>query len=272
MTRFIIMPTHPNAAPLRTMLPPGAAPVQKDRALGKFSEVTVDDKVSLEALRAKLGESGYTLVPDNPVSVPPIINRLELPENPAHFKAANNATCRVVDPRGFDADVLGATTLHNEGITGKGVHVFVLDSGIGSNCLFNAQVGEGASFVGANDRADVHGHGTGTASKVNEVAPGATLHSVRVLGDDGVGSTSSILAGLDWVGQWVEKHPNDTPVVVNMSLAGKAVDISTDPWVQKIDELKSKYPIIFVISAGNDGAHGVVPLGAEHPTHLGPRR
>ena len=92
------------------------------------------------------------------------------------------------------------------------VDVAVIDTGIqldhpdlnvvgGTNCVtFFATCGSGWS--------DGNGHGTHVAGTIGAldngvgvvgIAPGARLWSVRVLGNNGTGTTSQIVAGIDWV-------------------------------------------------------------------------
>jgi aqualysin 1 len=73
----------------------------------------------------------------------------------------------------------------------------------------------------ATNPSDCNGHGTHVAGSAAGsrfgVAKGAILHGVRVVNCNGVGTSSSVLAGLDWVVANGVK-----PAVVNMSLGGSA--------------------------------------------------
>src|SRR6185369_7925545 len=98
-------------------------------------------------------------------------------------------------------------------ITGTGMSVAVLDSGIDSNHAQFAAVGGGnriiasVDFTGENRTDDPYGHGTfvaaaaaggtGAGAAYEGVAPGASLINVRVLNSIGVGTVESVLAGLD---------------------------------------------------------------------------
>ena len=63
-----------------------------------------------------------------------------------------------------------------------------------------------------DDGGDVCGHGTACAGIIRSLAPGADLHSVRVLGAANTGSGSALLAGLRYA---IEQRFD----VINMSLS-----------------------------------------------------
>ncbi|MGZ8687009.1 MAG: S8 family serine peptidase, partial [Gaiellaceae bacterium] len=88
--------------------------------------------------------------------------------------------------------------------TGEGVDVCILDSGVDGE---HPLVGGLASAVAVtldgeqirivpDELGDVCGHGTACAGIVRAIAPGCTLHSVRVLGAGNTGSGELILGGL----------------------------------------------------------------------------
>lgn len=105
---------------------------------------------------------------------------------------------------------------------GSGVNVFVVDTGILLNhSEFSGRLLPGYSAV-AGGTNDCEGHGTHVAATIGGstygVAKGVNLTPVRVLDCRGSGSTSGVLAGLDWIARNVTT--NSTKAVVNMSLGG----------------------------------------------------
>jgi subtilisin family serine protease len=109
--------------------------------------------------------------------------------------------------------------------TGSGVKAYIIDTGIhASHTQFGGRVVQGRDTVdGALPAADCNGHGTHVAGTVGGstygVAKGVTLVAVRVLGCNGSGSTSGVIAGVDWV---TGNHLAGQPAVANMSLGGGA--------------------------------------------------
>ncbi|MEU9374770.1 S8 family peptidase [Streptomyces sp. NPDC048255] len=106
--------------------------------------------------------------------------------------------------------------------SGQGVTAYILDTGIDfSHPEFRdgrARPGFDAIGDGRNGQ-DCNGHGTHVAGTVGGtnygVARKSSLVSVRVLGCDGRGSWSGIIAGFDWVAQNARQ-----PAVLNASLGG----------------------------------------------------
>jgi aqualysin 1 len=132
---------------------------------------------------------------------------------------------------------------------GEGVNIYIIDTGIRSDHQnFGGRVSLDFDAIGGSTTyaADCDGHGThvaGTAAgNVTGVARKANLHSVRVLDCTGSGSTSQIIAGINWVAAHHIK-----PAVANMSLGGglsPAEDAAVTKAIAK--------GVTFVVAAGND--------------------
>ncbi len=148
---------------------------------------------------------------------------------------------------------IGATQAWQQGYDGNGVKVAVLDSGIdAAHPDFAGKVAAARSFTPDGTTTDRLGHGTHVASTVagsgstfKGVAPGARLMVGKVLGDDGFGQESWIVAGMEWAASSGAK-------VVNLSLGSAPTD-GTDPMSQAVDRLSASTGTLFVIAAGNAG-------------------
>jgi subtilisin family serine protease len=147
---------------------------------------------------------------------------------------------------------------------GTGVHAYVIDTGIQSG-HFELAGRAGNGFAGVNDAmgtADCNGHGTHVAGtlggKTYGVAKGVTLHPVRVLNCDGMGSTSSVLAGLDWVRRNAVK-----PAVANLSLGGMP-----SPSIDAAVVSTIAAGIVVVAAAGNDSVDACAVSPARVPAVL----
>lgn len=131
---------------------------------------------------------------------------------------------------------------------GAGVNAYVLDTGIDyQHDEFGGRATFGFDAVGdGRDGQDCQGHGThvaGTvAGRTYGVARKANLISVRVLGCDGKGTWSGIIAGLDWVAKNAKQ-----PAVLNGSLGG---DLSEA--VNNAATALSDAGVLPVIAAGNE--------------------
>jgi subtilisin family serine protease len=105
--------------------------------------------------------------------------------------------------------------------TGAGVNAYIIDTGIRrTHTEFGGRAFAGFDAINdGRNTNDCNGHGTHVAGTVGGssvgVAKGVRLFAVRVLSCSGSGSTSGVIAGIDWV---TANHVK--PAVANMSLGG----------------------------------------------------
>jgi subtilisin family serine protease len=138
--------------------------------------------------------------------------------------------------------------------TGAGVKAYIIDTGIRlSHTQFGGRAIDGRDTVdGSLPAADCHGHGTHVAGTVGGstygVAKGVTLVAVRVLNCSGSGTTSGVIAGVDWV---TSNHLAGQPAVANMSLGG-GVSSALDTAVRN----SIADGVSYAIAAGNGNAAG----------------
>jgi PKD repeat protein len=131
--------------------------------------------------------------------------------------------------------------------TGAGVHVYTIDTGI---LLTHTDFGGRASFgfdaIGDGfGQTDCNGHGTHVSGTIGGatygIAKDVTLHSVRVLDCNGMGTFSQVIAGVNWV-----TANKILPAVANMSLGGSAFDALDQAVTNSIAT-----GVTYAIAAGN---------------------
>lgn len=135
--------------------------------------------------------------------------------------------------------------------TGAGVRSYILDTGIlPGHVEFTGRLAAG--YTAINDgrgTSDCNGHGTHVAGTVGGtvygVAKGTTLIPVRVLDCRGSGTTSGVIAGVDWV---ANNHVK--PAVANMSLGGGASSTLDAAVANAVNQ-----GVTFVVAAGNSNAN-----------------
>lgn len=131
--------------------------------------------------------------------------------------------------------------------TGSGTTAYIVDTGIlSSHQEFSGRVLSGYTAISdGNGTTDCNGHGTHVAGTVGGttygVAKSVNLVPIRILGCDGSGASSNVIAGLDWILKNGKK-----PAVVNMSLGG-ATSSSLDSAVENL--YNNGY--VMVVAAGN---------------------
>ena len=135
---------------------------------------------------------------------------------------------------------------------GSGVTAYVIDTGIlASHSQFAGRVAAGFSAINdGNGTNDCNGHGTHVAGTVAGstygIANGATLVPVRVLDCYGSGSTSGVVAGINWM---IENHAAGAPAVANLSLGGSYSATLNDAVARAVAD-----GITVVVAAGNSNA------------------
>jgi aqualysin 1 len=135
--------------------------------------------------------------------------------------------------------------------TGSGVNAYIIDTGIRiTHTQFGGRAVVGFDAVGdGRNGIDCNGHGTHVSGTVGGstygVAKAVRLFAVRVLNCSGSGTTSGVIAGVDWV---TGNHVS--PAVANMSLGG-GVSTALDSAVS--NSIASG--VTYAIAAGNSNTN-----------------
>jgi hypothetical protein len=144
--------------------------------------------------------------------------------------------------------------------TGKGVSVYVFDTGVDvNNVEFEGRASHGPSFAGASSDVGEHGsHVAGTvASKTFGVAKEATIVDVKVLTAKGDGNWWKVMHGIKWA---IDNAP--VPSVFTLSLGSKERGIS-QAVNDAVDAAFAKGHIVTVAAGNsNDDACFYSPSGA----------
>jgi serine protease AprX len=181
-------------------------------------------------------------------------------------------------------DAINATDVHADGVTGEGVTVALIDTGVANipdldDRIVDVKAPNGTTkrcvdISGERNCDDTYGHGTfiagliaGTGDNSNGdykgVAPGAKILSVKISGKDGSSSVGKIIYAI----QWVTRYGDDYGVkVMNLSLGTDSrQSYKVDPLNYAV-ERAWKSGISVVVSAGNNGAvAGSVAKPADDP-------
>ncbi|WP_431802784.1 S8 family peptidase [Halobacillus andaensis] len=194
----------------------------------------------MNVVKAKLPEQAVDALSKNPT--------IDFVEKDHEAQAFEQTT-----PEGISQ--INADDVQEDGNSGSGVKVAVLDSGIEADHE-DLDVAGGESFVSEEPDPynDQNGHGTHVAGTVAGVdndlgvlgtAPESDLYAVKVLNGEGSGSYSDIAAGIEWA------IDNDMDVI-NMSLGGSIGSSTLEQAVDNADDSG----ILVVAAAGNEGSFG----------------
>ena len=200
------------------------------------------------------------------------------------------------------ADMLKVTDVWHDGITGQGVDVALVDSGVARvPGLTGGNVVDGPDLSFESQHADVRyvdtfGHGTHMASIIAGrdsgwtpdaegpqpdsgtfagIAPDARVVSLKVAASDGSADVSQVIAAIDWVTQ--HAHDNRLNIrVLNLSYGTDGTQgYALDPLSYAVEQAW-RHGIVVVVAAGNDGSSRqelanpatnpyVVAVGADDP-------
>jgi subtilisin family serine protease len=162
--------------------------------------------------------------------------------------------------------LIGIDAARARGLTGKGIKVAVVDTGIDeTHPDLKGRIVAEKDFSADGTPHDQMGHGTHVAGiiggtgalsdgKYGGVAPGVELINAKALGRNGSGTIAGIMHAMEWAADQGAR-------IENLSLGGGASD-GTDPLSQDVTAITAKKGVLFVIAAGNSGPRGKVSTPA----------
>lgn len=211
----------------------------------------VDDKTAKE-----LEKEGFLVYDNRPRDLWPGLPKVKMPPH--------DWSMPQVDP----VALTHTDALHQQGITGQGQVVAVLDSGFqhpGFELLAWKDVVDDSS-----EPVDPVGHGTHVTGDVLKTAPDAKIVAVRVMDENGQGRPSDIIRGIQWAVKNREKYGIE---VINMSLGAgpDGLPDKADP-INRAVETATRAGITVVAAGGNSGPDGATigsPADAEASLTVG---
>jgi len=153
-------------------------------------------------------------------------------------------------------------SLYQPAFDGNGTHVFVIDTGCDTTSRYlsghavNVYDVYAATPWAPSANNDRHGHGTHCAGTVGGalvgVAPNTSIWCIKVLSDEGYGTTADVLEGMEAAYNLSRSFPGRS--IISMSLGGICdhLECSTDVQLQVIDNVLTPAGIPVVVAAGND--------------------
>ncbi|MFH1726671.1 MAG: S8 family serine peptidase [Elusimicrobiota bacterium] len=160
---------------------------------------------------------------------------------------------------------MGAHELWRQGLTGKGVKVGVIDSGVGYHPDLEGvmggldETGLPRNYTTQTGPGEMGQHGTHVAGTIHALAPEAEIHSYKAI-DEGSFHENRMMSAQEEttvaksIMAAVDQAVKDGCHVINMSLGTRG--LPSGDMAQKIEE-HARNGVIFVISAGNEGGGGI---------------
>ena len=162
-------------------------------------------------------------------------------------------------------ETIGADELHDLGVTGAGIDIAVIDTGVNAVAGldgFNKVIhGPDLSFESGTEfyAQDTYGHGTAMASIIagdgdgyQGVAPGARILSLKVADNTGAVDVSQVIAALDWVTQYGQGEGLNVRVINLAYVTPSTQPYEIDPLADAVERAWEAGYVV-VVSAGNEG-------------------
>ena len=159
--------------------------------------------------------------------------------------------------------LIGTEAARNRNLTGRGVGIAVLDTGVyphpdfaGRLCCFQDMVGGRKQPYDDNSHGThvmgvLGGSGKRSGGRYEGVAPGASLIGIKVLDREGNGSVTDLLRGLSWIRKQKERYGIQ---IVNISVGSvpRRETAETSALVRGVEAAWAD-GLVVIVAAGNEG-------------------
>ncbi|MGO5164550.1 MULTISPECIES: S8 family peptidase [unclassified Candidatus Paralachnospira] len=159
--------------------------------------------------------------------------------------------------------LIGTEAARNRNLTGRGVGIAVLDTGVyphpdfaGRLCCFQDMVGGRKQPYDDNSHGThvmgvLGGSGKRSGGRYEGVAPGASLIGIKVLDREGNGSVTDLLRGLSWIRKQKKRYGIR---IVNISVGSvpRRETAETSALVRGVEAAWAD-GLVVIVAAGNEG-------------------
>ncbi|MDO8623155.1 MAG: S8 family serine peptidase [archaeon] len=139
-----------------------------------------------------------------------------------------------------------AITLQNVGLTGRGVKVAILDSGIDSRHEIFKDVNIKNFQIADGDIFDGNSHGTHVASILISLSPGVEIYNIKILDDNGNTDVNTIIKG-------IQLAISEKVDIINLSVGELRSDCPSEHPLCIICKKAIDEGIMVVCASGNSG-------------------
>ncbi len=263
--------------------------------IGFYKDLSISERVLIESSGGVIKHT-YKLTPAISIEIPKqsieklkgysFVKYIEKDKSVASIKKLSKKSQRAYQDSLFQNDISGdeyqnslgvskinSKIAHDKNITGKGVKIAILDSGINYNHQdLKDNYSGGHNFIIDVNSSDPYDDGWNThgthmagiiAAKDNGigvvgVAPSASIYAVKVLDYSGFGKVSDIIAGIEWA------VSNDMDIA-NISISGIESDI-----LKSTCDAAEDAGLLIIASAGNSyGESALFPASYDSVVAVG---
>ncbi|MGE5361556.1 MAG: S8 family serine peptidase, partial [Bacteroidales bacterium] len=222
---LLVFATVALAAPQRARLSQDLANELATPTRATLDVIVAGDKAAIDTLAARYGATVKHALKGGAVLRIAGQHLDALSQDPAVSHLSGDVPVRGSDLVTYEATgalAAAAGIAQVPGVTGQGIGVAVIDSGISKHKALRDRIVASVDFTGRGSADDRYGHGTHVAGIIAAasaqfpgIAPDVWLVNLKALDDDGSGETSDVIAAIDWA---IDNAAQFHIRVINLSL------------------------------------------------------